>query len=171
MTRCEQCGQEYEAKRKTSRFCGSTCRSAYNRGTVARETLTPGDATLESNCNDTGKLTLHTEHNQISVAQLPVAIDVQAVDSSAYYNRDCALKSLGSPTYKDDIEATVLAVCGQDPIACQHVLQAKGRAGGGKNEINIGSYMDASELSQCKGSVVNRVALPGDSDYTGVAVI
>ena len=56
-----------------------------------------------------------------------------------------------------------------DLTACEHVKQAQGRAGGQKNEINIGSYMDASELSQCKGSVVNRVSLPGDPGYKGVA--
>ena len=39
--RCESCGKTYEAARKTSKFCGGTCRVRASRGALA-----PSEATL-----------------------------------------------------------------------------------------------------------------------------
>ena len=37
MSKCIQCGAEYEAKRADSRYCGPTCRSRASRGTIATD--------------------------------------------------------------------------------------------------------------------------------------
>lgn len=37
MSKCEVCGNDYESKRASSRFCSSTCRSKANRVSVATE--------------------------------------------------------------------------------------------------------------------------------------
>ena len=39
MRNCIVCGKEFEAKRATAKFCSSTCRSKYNRLSVAPDNL------------------------------------------------------------------------------------------------------------------------------------
>ena len=47
MNTCTQCKEEFEAKRATSRYCSSTCRSRGNRATLPDATLrNEDDATL-----------------------------------------------------------------------------------------------------------------------------
>lgn len=37
---CDICGKTYEAKRKTSKFCGDTCRARHTRATAAKAAAT-----------------------------------------------------------------------------------------------------------------------------------
>ena len=57
MNTCEQCKEEFEAKRATSRYCSSTCRSRGNRATLSKE---DNNATLTATDKPLKPIILHT---------------------------------------------------------------------------------------------------------------
>ena len=148
---CKQCNGEYEASRATSRFCGATCRSAYNRSSVTPATLTQ-DATLKS-CNANAT---------------PNKESIHATDSATLTS-----STQPSPTQRVDspgIEPGKVVGCTiQDQHGVSHIMQHVANCNTrGVNTCNTGPYKPAAELARGE---VNRVSLPGDADYTGVAVL
>ena len=143
-------------------FCGSSHKAGFYRdlrATSAQNDTKPGATSTDPLPND-------PDLGATSASVLPVGatssqpIAVQAVD------RADRLKYLDKPESWPTAQPMV------DQQA-QHNAATVGH--GHTNEINTGSWMSASELSEAgahiKGHVINRVSLPGDADYNGVAVI
>lgn len=47
--KCKQCGNEYEAKRSTSAYCGPKCKQAFYRNRMSKDSVTPVTVTPKSN--------------------------------------------------------------------------------------------------------------------------
>ena len=149
-------------------FCGSSHKAGYYRdlrATSAQNDTKPGATSTDPLPND-------PDLGATSASALPVGatssqpIAVQAVD------RADRLKYLDKP---ESWPMTATEVVTRNACAPQYPMHELNCIACGINQCNVGSWMSASELSDAsahiKGRVINRVSLPGDADYNGVAVI
>lgn len=104
--KCKQCNKEYEAKRRTSKYCSAQCR----------------------------KLAFQSD------AKVSVLPERQATEAQG-----------------------VIPNFGQPDCQCKHCQQ--NRAQGSRHIINHGSYKKEHQLEDRE---LNRIALPGDADFTGI---
>ena len=124
MAKCEQCNNEYESKRSTSKYCSTQCRKL---------AFQDKDAKARNAKNENAK------DNTIGTVNPPPPIFMITPEGpksevpTNYGLEDCACKD------------------------CQ-----LNRVSGNKRLVNHGAYKDADQLAD---NEINRVALPGDSDY------
>ncbi len=160
MNYCKQCHIQYGAKRSDSRYCSVACRVTAKRN---KSRLSVTDSGSSVTANPQLPVTDVTVSN-VTANREPMRVTANVTAGSSTRPIDIRLVDYPSSHLPAKVQGVHVPL---DLTTCQHVQQCAASAS--HNTINIGDSMDASELSQCKGSVVNRVSLPGDVDYHGAA--
>ncbi len=141
-----KCGTTLTGRQK--RFCSDKCRKAQSR--------TKPDTQQAAERPNSDK----------RVVKYP---DKAGQTKPGHESRTSAEQGVNLDTCSDSIleqhfAATKPANYGLDDCECQHCKT--NRVNGNKHTINHGAYKSANELGEHE---LNRVSLPGDVDYTGVA--
>lgn len=149
--KCNQCGSEYESKRSTSKYCSAKCRKLAFSGTVRNA---------------------KSENGKVSVPQLQSYISENGGEAS-FKVTNGVVKDLHISESIPKIQNTPefsIPNFGEPDCECKH-CQAN-RVSGNKLvlEHDWKSAEQLFELGKKTGKpVINRVPLPGDVDYVGVA--
>jgi hypothetical protein len=151
MAECLNCGALFEAKRSTAKFCSDKCKLAYHRDkvSVTNDTLTSVTELSVSESQGNTKGPVKYPENWLRMTPNECSRWIRANKPELLEQSDILPANFGQP----DCE-------------CMHCRAVK--SNGLKVRLNHGPNKTASQLDL---NELNRVALPGDPDYVGVAQI